>query len=265
LYWYGWKLGFDLARRGHLRDALPYLIRPVNYWRDIEYRLVRDALDVRASDRVLDVGSPKLLSLFLAEHVGATTSATDIEDYFIERMRIIKRVRGIPDGRLPVAVEDGRKLTFADNTFDKAYAISVLEHIPDDGDSTCIAELRRVLVPGGVCAITVPFSPQSKVEFGDSYWSGSSRATDDGRVFYQRRYSEEDLRRRLIEPSGMRLRSLHFVGDRFMLRGREFSDYLPAVSGPLQPMLSRIVHTRPARDWRKLKHPLCAALTFEKR
>ena len=45
-------------------------------------------------------------------------------------------------------------LPFADGTFDRVIASEVLEHIPDDG--AAMAELARVLRPGGTMAVTVP-------------------------------------------------------------------------------------------------------------
>ena len=45
-------------------------------------------------------------------------------------------------------------MPFADEEFDRVVASEVLEHIPDD--ETAIAELVRVLRPGGTIAVTVP-------------------------------------------------------------------------------------------------------------
>lgn len=267
LYQYGVGIGIDLARHGKARAALPYLIRPVNYWRATEYAAVHEAAQFRANERVLDIGSPKLLSLYLAERVGAEVLATDIDDYFVDRLRMIARLRCIPPEKLQVAVEDGRRLTYPDASFDKVYSISVVEHVPEDGDSDCLAEIGRVLRQAGICVLTVPFSAQSRNEYrrGGFYWSGASKREAGGRIFYQRRYNEDDLRRRLIEPSGLRLRALSYIGDRIMTRSsREFSDYLPAISGPLQPILARLIHTPPSSSWRELKKPLCAVIVLEK-
>ena len=49
---------------------------------------------------------------------------------------------------------DALHLPFADATFDRIIAAEVLEHIPDD--QSAIAELTRVLAPGGRIAVTVP-------------------------------------------------------------------------------------------------------------
>src|SRR5262245_59456311 len=49
---------------------------------------------------------------------------------------------------------DGTRLPFDDGGFDRIIASEVLEHIDDDVG--CLAELSRVLRPGGVLAATVP-------------------------------------------------------------------------------------------------------------
>lgn len=140
LYAYGISLGLSLLLRAQIGAALPYLIRPVNYWRTVEYQFITREAGFCRQDRILDIGSPKLLSLYLAEKVGTEVFATDIEDYFVPRLRQIRQIRRIPPERLHLDVEDGRRLSYSDNTFTKVYSISVLEHIPDDGDSECLRE-----------------------------------------------------------------------------------------------------------------------------
>jgi SAM-dependent methyltransferase len=263
---YGWRLGWDLLRRGAVRDALPLLVRPINYWRVVEYAMVLREAGFRPGTRVLDIGSPKLLSVYLADRLGLEVFATDIEPYFVERYTRIRALRGLPPERFHVQVEDGRRLSFPDASFDTAYSISVLEHIPDEGDTACIREIARVLRPGGRFVATVPYAPASRDEYapGRFYWAGSSRREGD-RVFFQRRYDEADLHRRLIGPSGLRLARLAFVGERVLVRSqRELSDWLPAATGLLHPALSALCHTPPAASPAALAKPLCALIVLDK-
>jgi SAM-dependent methyltransferase len=265
---YGMKVGGKLVVAGEPKLAVRYLGRPVNYWRAIEYQLICEAADFQAGDRVLDIGSPKLLSLYLAKVVGADVVATDIDDYFVAPQQRVAEVEGVPPERLRLQVEDGRRLSFEDASFDKVFSLSVLEHIPDDGDSACVAEIARVLVPGGECYLTVPFWPTSRIDYidgDDVYWAEHSVRSAEGKVFYQRRYSEEDLYQRLIGPSGLELRDLEYVGEKVLTTSEsELSDHLPLVTGPIQPLLSRILHTRPSSSWRELKKPLCALVVLRK-
>src|SRR6202021_2633687 len=49
---------------------------------------------------------------------------------------------------------DALRLPFPSGSFDRVIAAEVLEHIPDD--RRALAELARVLRPGGTIAVTVP-------------------------------------------------------------------------------------------------------------
>ncbi|MEP6817480.1 MAG: methyltransferase domain-containing protein, partial [Marmoricola sp.] len=61
----------------------------------------------------------------------------------------------VPDGaEADVKQGDALSLPFADGEFDRVVASEVLEHIP--ADLAAIAELVRVLRPGGTMAVTVP-------------------------------------------------------------------------------------------------------------
>ncbi|MCC6241894.1 MAG: class I SAM-dependent methyltransferase [Gemmatimonadaceae bacterium] len=264
---YGFTVGTRLLAGRHIREALPYLIKPVNYWRTVEFAQTVAEADFRSGQRILDIGSPKLLALQLVESLGVELFATDIDGYFMEKMDRARRARNLSADRLRLEVQDGRQLTYADASFDRVYSVSVIEHIPDDGDSACIAEIVRVLKPGGRAVITVPFWSTSRTEYknGDFYWASSSRDEEGKGTFYQRRYSEEDLRRRLVEPAKPATVRLKYVGERAVAPAdREISDYLPAITGPIQPLLSRLLHVGPTEDWRTLAKPLCAILTIEK-
>ncbi|MCK5572526.1 MAG: class I SAM-dependent methyltransferase, partial [Bacteroidetes bacterium] len=125
------------------------IIVPANYWRTLEYRIVFEELDASRSDRILDIGSPKLLSLYLADRVGAEVFSTDIERYFIQDYDTFRRMRTIPEERYHTVEADGRSLQFEDESFTKIFSISVLEHIPGSGDTECMEEIARTLKTGG--------------------------------------------------------------------------------------------------------------------
>jgi SAM-dependent methyltransferase len=57
-------------------------------------------------------------------------------------------------GRARLAAASAGSLPFPENTFDKVILAEVLEHVPEQ--DAVLREVRRVLRPGGVAAITVP-------------------------------------------------------------------------------------------------------------
>lgn len=88
-------------------------------------------------------------------------------------------------------VADATALPYADASFDRIIAAEVLEHIVDD--DRAIAELARVLRPGGTIAVTVPARAAERV-----CWALSADyhapAVPDGHV---RIYSAGELRAKL--------------------------------------------------------------------
>jgi SAM-dependent methyltransferase len=68
-----------------------------------------------------------------------------------------ERMRGHPEGsRCHLRVGTLEHLEFADGAFDAIVAMGVLEYVLDRGEA--LAEMRRVLRPGGVAVITIPSS-----------------------------------------------------------------------------------------------------------
>lgn len=197
--------------------GLKCMVLPVEYIRCAETRYVLHHLDVRPRHRVLDIGSPKLLSLFLAARLRAEVHATDLVDYFFERYAVYARLAlGHDRDRYRMAREDARTLTYPSAHFERVFSISAIEHIPDDGDSRAIQEIARVLAPGGIACLTVPWSDHGYLEEfkhrgdPDVYWAPG----DGERVFFQRAYDRDMLERRLVRPSGLRLVDLSFWGER---------------------------------------------------
>lgn len=267
---YGVRVGVTSLLHGRVtREVAKNLIVPTNYWRSFEFRLVFDELRASAEDRILDVGSPKLLSLYLADRIGADVYSTDIEPYFIDDYTAFRSFLKIPAHRFHLMKADGRTLPFDDGYFSRIYSVSVVEHIPDNGDSACLKELARTLARGGICVLTVPFAPESRNEYKhrDSfYWSANVTTEEPGQgTFFQRRYSERDLHTRLIEPSGLEAVKVQYLGDRISLSGaKEFSEYLHPLLGHLHPVASRLLHAPPSPSWRDLKHPRGAMLVLRK-
>lgn len=114
---------------------------------------------VGPGDRVLDLGSGNGRHTFEAFRRGATVVSADHDAAGLAdvgRMCGAMRLEGeVPAGSLSLLVcTDARRLPFAGGAFNRIIAAEVLEHVPDD--ETAMAELYRVLAPGGLLAVTVP-------------------------------------------------------------------------------------------------------------
>jgi len=116
-------------------------------------------LGLRQGERLLDLGCGAGRHAFEAHRRGAHTVAFDRnggDTKDAAAMLAAMRLAGeAPAGALGTAVNgDALGLPFADGAFDRVIAAEVLEHIPDHG--AAMAELARVLRPGGTLAVTVP-------------------------------------------------------------------------------------------------------------
>ncbi|SCG42667.1 class I SAM-dependent methyltransferase [Micromonospora humi] len=108
-----------------------------------------DAAAVRAGRRVIDVGTGPGTVAAAALARGARVVAVDAEPGMLAAARRTATGAGLVGGALP-------RLPFPDARFDAAVANFVLNHVGDP--AAALAELRRLVRPGGRVAVTLwPF------------------------------------------------------------------------------------------------------------
>ncbi len=173
-----------LLRRGYLREAVIRVVVPLDPSRYLEFPETLRELDARRGDRVIDLASPKLVAASLARDGVEVVSVDELPSEVETWQQLAGHIRG-----LTVQVADGRSLPFPDESFDHAYSISVLEHIPGDGDAAALRELARVLRPGGRIVVTLPYADVYREDWRDSALYVDHGA-DDGRHFFGRWYDE---------------------------------------------------------------------------
>jgi SAM-dependent methyltransferase len=114
---------------------------------------------ISPGDRVLDLGCGAGRHSFEAYRRGARVVAADLDPGELPPvldMLGAMRAGGEaapPAGAAAVAA-DATRLPFPDGAFDAVIAAEILEHVPDD--AAAMAEIARVLRPGGTAAVTVP-------------------------------------------------------------------------------------------------------------
>jgi ubiquinone/menaquinone biosynthesis C-methylase UbiE len=262
-----------IAKLARQPKLLSRSISPIDYvrYREFDFALRAVQQHARSPHRVLDIGSPKLVPLTLARHMPmARVHATDVLD------REVSWVRGAADklglANVRAEVQDARSLSYADASFDLITSISVFEHIaPEvDGELPAVRELSRVLAPGGVAVLTVPFS---KMYFAD-YVSGAAyerTAAPGEQIFFQRFYDHDLLSRNIISASGLDLVSLNFIEERYFFRDprKRMAHYVNGSArqnlwfGPCYPLLSH-VFLSPPKALDKCKKPYLACIVLRK-
>ena len=186
LYGLSLQLGArSLLRHGLSRDAAIRIAIPLDPSRYLELPWAQRTLGARAGERVLDLASPKLLAVALARR-GVDVVSVDSLPSEVELWR-----RLAPEACFEIA--DGRALPFADASFDRAYSISVVEHIPDQGDGRAVHELARVVRPGGRILLTVPYAETYREDWRDAPVYGDGG--EGGRYFFERWYDASRLDR----------------------------------------------------------------------
>jgi len=106
---------------------------------------------LRAGMRVLDVGcGPGSITLGLAAAVApGEVVGIDVQPSQVEKARALATQRGVTNVRFEAS--NVYELPFPDGSFDVAFANTVLQHLREP--VRALAELRRVLRPGGIVGV----------------------------------------------------------------------------------------------------------------
>ena len=164
-----------------------------------------EKLRIGPGTKVIDVGCGAGRHSFEAYRRGADVIAFDQNAEELADVDTMLQAMG-QAGEAPksakaqVVVGDALALPYPDGTFDAVIASEILEHIPDD--DAAIAELIRVLRPGGTLAVTVPRWLPERICWllSDEY-----HANEGGHI---RIYRADELRSKLVAGG------LRFTGTR---------------------------------------------------
>ncbi len=184
---------------------LPILHRTAQtaaHWVDLQWTLITDDLKSvapRAHGALLDVGCGEkpyeaFFTPYVTSYVGVEHEAT------FGLTHAAKRSSG------PDVYYDGTRLPFDDASFDTVLNVQVLEHTPEP--QQLVNEMARVLRPGGLLIVNVPFSFRLHEEPHDYF-----------------RYSPHGLRY-MTERAGLDVIEIVPQGSIWSLLGHKLNSYL---------------------------------------
>jgi ubiquinone/menaquinone biosynthesis C-methylase UbiE len=201
-----------------LRFGIKRFIDGFYYFKWLEYPLVYNNLELHERERYLDIGSGKsIFPLFVLQNKKCNVHIIDDEsiindsiNYYRKIIKEIKLEKTLKYKFFIHRANNGIKLDFPNNYFDKISCISTLEHIKEDGDSIMMKTIARILRKGGRAIITFPFNSLNYIEEENPKEVG----------YFQRRYNFNAIKQRIIEPSGLKLKRAIYFGERYVKFGK---------------------------------------------
>jgi SAM-dependent methyltransferase len=184
---------------------------PIEYMRYAEFYALLNSIDLKKDTRILDIGSPQWFSLILAvrypEVQFVYTNILEGEITPFKRIAELNEIRNIS-----YKIEDVRKLSYPDCSFETVISISVIEHIypAKGGDEKAFIEIDRVLKKNGKLLLTIPFKEKGNV----LYQKGAVyERNEQGNNFFAREYDRKSFEK-LLAQSKFDLEKKFFISEK---------------------------------------------------
>lgn len=141
------------------REGLPFLVehwylgsRTRRYMMVRRFREVLSAADLAPGQSVLDLGCGWAFGTRWARAAGCRAAAVDLG---LDQLRWARSALD-PDRALGLTQANARALPFRDAAFDRVVSVEMMEHVFRPDRPRVLAEIARVLKPGGRVALSTP-------------------------------------------------------------------------------------------------------------
>jgi SAM-dependent methyltransferase len=180
-----------------MRSLGPFAFQENCATRTFEYPWVQAAAELRPGMRVLDIGAGASGLQFVLAAEGCEVVSVDplvnpdetVDWVFTERE--FQRLNRAFGSRVKFIRKTVEEAGLEESSIDRALAVSVLEHVPDEACLSIVREVARVLKPGGLFVLTIDL-------FLDCAPFTERRAN---------RWGENRDVRAMVEASGLRMRT----------------------------------------------------------
>jgi SAM-dependent methyltransferase len=197
------------------------LLIPIDYTRTKEIPAILDLSGIleRRDEvlKILDIGSPQLLSLSLGNY-SDVWEITYLNSYEPELKDLRQKSSVLGLSRLHTINADITRFDTVSHlgTFDYIFSCSVFEHIhPENGGDVLASKIvPRLLKPSGFFIFSVPYYKTKFNEYleGDVY---AVKGKPQIKTFFQRFYDEESLYDQIITPTGLKIAEKTYIGERY--------------------------------------------------
>lgn len=209
-----------------IKESYDLILRPMDSFRYFEFGMIWGELKKPKFNRVkfLDVSSPRLLPLMFIKtnpNIEATLINPDTKDLEETKNLAHKFAINSQINFQNALMED---VDLPEASFDVVTCISVIEHIPGDGDKRAIEKIWRLIKPGGRLFLSVPCSSAPFEEYLDFNEYGLLKEDNESFVFGQRFYDENLLSQQIIGVTGSPVRKFIYgekIHETFMKNRQE--------------------------------------------
>lgn len=271
------KTTVNLLARTYLTNFIRSFLIPIDYTRTKEIPAVLDLSGIleRKDEhlKILDIGSPQLLSLSLGQY-SRLWDITYVNPFVAELQDMREKSSILGLDRIHSVNAD---ITLIDSfsglgTFDYIFSCSVFEHIhPEDGgDIIAALNISQLLETNGTFVFSVPYYLNKFNE----YIEGTAYAVEgdySGKTFFQRFYDEDSLQKQIVIPTGLKVVCRTYIGEKFYSVNniKKRMAFLIGYGKPamiLGRLFNKIsnVFMEETDDFRKLKKPYLAIYSLVK-
>lgn len=191
----------------NLKAGIRSFIKNIDYFRFREYLIAIKEISSDSGcynkNKVLDIGcGEEIFGIFLAKSKDFEVYAIDINQEKINlQKKYFRRLKDNFDS-FNAELVDAKKMPYVNNTFDLVTCFAVLPLIKGDEDIKIVKEISRVLKIGGVAYITVGYGKDYREQWNAVSTKGFSRV-----------YNETELKKRIINGSGLELQKRLYFGE----------------------------------------------------